>query len=189
MTITESSIGCLTCNSEHEKCHEIQPRCLPCQKSGIESPGYTGSEDPNMSNEKPRTLPAPLTEIDLSRATVHQGIPLADSGEGSGEALPKTFDPVRPLGALFSLGQLLDVVPPLQDAPPISEPSVPLIVDRSPPFIKRQDDVTTSDDEDSEGIVSVICRQLVLDKTAESNALPLSYRDMPDGSVESQSTP
>ncbi|CAE6457265.1 unnamed protein product, partial [Rhizoctonia solani] len=90
---------------------------------------------------------------------------------GVGKATPMTSGPVYPLGALFSLGQLLDVVPPLQCAQH-TEVNVPLVANRSPPYIEGQDNVTTRDDGDSEGVVSVIRRQPVLDKTVESNALP-----------------
>ncbi|KAG8729506.1 hypothetical protein FRC11_008586 [Ceratobasidium sp. 423] len=78
------------------------------------------------------------------------------------------------LEALFSLGQPPDPSPqhlrpdidlsPNLRAPPASNWSLP--------SAKAQDDVETSDDEDPEGVVGVICRAPTLDKTAEGNLLP-----------------
>ncbi|CAE6467160.1 unnamed protein product [Rhizoctonia solani] len=59
---------------------------------------------------------------------------------------------------------------PTTDSPP--DPNTALVSNWSVFDTKRQDDATTQEDEDPEGVVSVICRQLALDKTAEGNALP-----------------
>ncbi|KAH7345528.1 hypothetical protein B0J17DRAFT_640219 [Rhizoctonia solani] len=54
----------------------------------------------------------------------------------------------------------------------VIDTNVPLVPNRSSPSAERQDDVQAREDEDLDGIVSTIRRELVLDKTAESNALP-----------------
>ncbi|CAE6497668.1 unnamed protein product [Rhizoctonia solani] len=170
MTTSESTTDFFTCNSEHEKCQETHPRC---QNSGIEPPGYTDGEPRNLLNEKIRTLPAPHAEAGSSRATVRQEFSSVDTGEllGVGETIQRSSGPVRPLGALYSLGQLLDVVPYAQ---PTSDPSAVLVANQLPPYTERQDSDMTSDDEDPSSVISssLIRRQPVLDKTAESNALP-----------------
>lgn len=80
------------------------------------------------------------------------------------------------LGALLSLDSPagLNSSPqhphPTTDSPP--DRNTALVSNRSVFDTKRQDDATTHEDEDPEGVVSVICRQLALDKTAEGNALP-----------------
>ncbi|KDN34448.1 hypothetical protein RSAG8_12452, partial [Rhizoctonia solani AG-8 WAC10335] len=75
------------------------------------------------------------------------------------------------LEALFSLGQ-----PPTQHAHPNTNlhpnPNKPAASNLTPRNTGMQDDVPTPDEEDLEGVVSAICRAPVLDKTAESNALP-----------------
>ncbi|KAH7311793.1 hypothetical protein B0J17DRAFT_381470 [Rhizoctonia solani] len=65
------------------------------------------------------------------------------------------------LAALLSLGQPQD-----------GDPGTSLVSSRSAPDTEHQDDVTTHEDNNLEGVVSAICRQPVLDRTAESNALP-----------------
>ncbi|KAH7345555.1 hypothetical protein B0J17DRAFT_624691 [Rhizoctonia solani] len=90
-------------------------------------------------------------------------------------ATPMNPDQVSLLEALLSLGQPPDLGPPPQCPPTtdlLSDTSAPAISNWSASDTKRQDDVTTREDEDPEGVVSVICRQLALDKTTESNALP-----------------
>ncbi|CAE6507808.1 unnamed protein product [Rhizoctonia solani] len=86
------------------------------------------------------------------------------------------------LGVLFSLSQSPDVYQPLQHAPDVYQPLqhaqhalnliTPSVPYWSSPGIELQDDAATYEDDDSEGAVSVTCRQLVLDKKAASNALP-----------------
>ncbi|KAH7345553.1 hypothetical protein B0J17DRAFT_640281 [Rhizoctonia solani] len=77
--------------------------------------------------------------------------------------------------ALLSLGQPLDPYSPQQSAQPRTQPTTampsdtgPLVVSKCSPLVmENQDDVTAH-----EGTVGMICSQPVLDKTAESNALP-----------------
>ncbi|KAH7345509.1 hypothetical protein B0J17DRAFT_42194 [Rhizoctonia solani] len=95
---------------------------------------------------------------------------------GTSMATSMTSGQASLLEALFSLGQPPDSNP-LHQRPPLStnsspNTSVPTVYSWSPPDTRKQDDGTTHRDEDPEGVVSVVCRQLVLDKTAESNALP-----------------
>ncbi|CAE6460694.1 unnamed protein product [Rhizoctonia solani] len=77
MASTRSTIGCFACKSRRKKCDETKPRCLRCQKSHIECPGYTYIQDPSG---KPRTLPG-LRTAHRSQTT----IPQANSSAGTGE--------------------------------------------------------------------------------------------------------
>ncbi|CAE6531906.1 unnamed protein product [Rhizoctonia solani] len=90
---------------------------------------------------------------------------------------PMTSGQASLFAALLSLGQPQDADQHLQSHLPSStdlhaDPGISLVSDRSVPDTEQQDNVTTHGDDDSEGVVSMICRQPVLDKTAESNALP-----------------
>ncbi|KAH7345515.1 hypothetical protein B0J17DRAFT_702895 [Rhizoctonia solani] len=55
------------------------------------------------------------------------------------------------------LGQLKDAVPPSQCVQATANPCVLLVESQLPPYIKSQDDVTTCEDGDPEGVVSVGC--------------------------------
>ncbi|CAE6531902.1 unnamed protein product, partial [Rhizoctonia solani] len=86
---------------------------------------------------------------------------------------PLTAGQASLLEALFSLGQPPDLDPPSLGTQPTPEPSTPLISNWPPPGVTQQDDVASYEDDDPEGLgVSVVCRQPVLDRTVESNALP-----------------
>lgn len=80
---------------------------------------------------------------------------------------PMTFGQASLLGSLLSLGQ-----PPYSNA--LAEPSQPTIdlLSNAPPDPGRHDDITVHDDEDPESVISVMCRQPVMDRTTASNALP-----------------
>ncbi|KAH7345546.1 hypothetical protein B0J17DRAFT_713105 [Rhizoctonia solani] len=54
-----SSTGCLTCKCRRKKCDETKPKCVRCQKSGLECPGYIYIQGKNKKTKPPRTLPAP----------------------------------------------------------------------------------------------------------------------------------
>ncbi|CAE6489444.1 unnamed protein product [Rhizoctonia solani] len=80
------------------------------------------------------------------------------------------------LEALFSLGQPLDRDLPLQathsSANLLPDPGIPLVSNWLPPDTERHDDVTAHEDNAAENVTSVIGRELALDRTTESNALP-----------------
>ncbi|CAE6450275.1 unnamed protein product [Rhizoctonia solani] len=95
---------------------------------------------------------------------------------GASTTTPLTYGQASLLAALFSLGQPPDMDLSSQHIQPsihwLPDPSTSSVSSSSPPNIDQQDDITTHEDEDPEGVVSVIYRELVLDKTAQSNALP-----------------
>ncbi|CAE6493202.1 unnamed protein product [Rhizoctonia solani] len=87
-------------------------------------------------------------------------------------AVPMTSGQASLLEALWSLGQPPDVDLSPQHAQPTVDTRVSLISHWSSPNTGRHDTTTTPDDEDSENATGVMYRDLVLDKTSESNALP-----------------
>ncbi|CAE6479728.1 unnamed protein product, partial [Rhizoctonia solani] len=93
---------------------------------------------------------------------------------GTSATAPMTSGQASLLEALFSLNQGPNLDPPPQFAQLTNDLlSGSDVVSRCLPLdAKVQDDATKYEDEDLEGVASVICRQPVLDRTAESNALP-----------------
>ncbi|KAH7338275.1 hypothetical protein B0J17DRAFT_661762 [Rhizoctonia solani] len=91
-----------------------------------------------------------------------------------GATTPMTRGQASLLEVSFSLDQRPNLDLPPQSAQPITE----LLSDSDailiwvPPDTEGQDNITTYEDKYLEGTVGVICRQPVLDRTAESNALP-----------------
>ncbi|CAE6441362.1 unnamed protein product [Rhizoctonia solani] len=89
---------------------------------------------------------------------------------------PMTSGQASLLAALFSLGQYPDPDPPSQRSQPSTgfppDPDIPWVSYWSKPDAERLDNVTSDEDEDPKSINSKICRELVLNKTSESNALP-----------------
>ncbi|KAH7345549.1 hypothetical protein B0J17DRAFT_640271 [Rhizoctonia solani] len=90
--------------------------------------------------------------------------------------IPMTPGQASLLEALFSLGQPPNRDLPLQRAQSssnlLSESGIPLAPNWPPPDTEVYNSGTTHDDNDKEGVTSVIGRQFALDKTTESNALP-----------------
>ncbi|CAE6416539.1 unnamed protein product [Rhizoctonia solani] len=58
-TLPRSSTGCLTCKTRRKKCDETKPKCLRCQRLGVECPGYVYVAYKNQRAQRLRTLPAP----------------------------------------------------------------------------------------------------------------------------------
>ncbi|CAE6451375.1 unnamed protein product [Rhizoctonia solani] len=54
-----SNTGCLTCKTRRKKCDETKPKCLRCQRLGVDCPGYIYVPSENKSLQRLRTLPAP----------------------------------------------------------------------------------------------------------------------------------
>ncbi|KAH7338717.1 hypothetical protein B0J17DRAFT_767788 [Rhizoctonia solani] len=110
--------------------------------------------------------------LGLNTANPHPFMP----PPGTSAATPLTCGQASLLEALFSLGQPPGVDPSPQHALPSirwsPDPSISSVSSSSPPDIDQQDDIAIHEDEDPQGVVSVIYRELVLDKTAKTNALP-----------------
>ncbi|CAE6466170.1 unnamed protein product [Rhizoctonia solani] len=88
--------------------------------------------------------------------------------------ITSTITPMTPgqtslLEALFSLGQ---PVPPPHRAELVTAPNEPLALNRSRRNTESEGNAMAHEDEGAERIVSIIYRQPMLDKTAESNAFP-----------------
>ncbi|KAL5641819.1 hypothetical protein ACGC1H_002043 [Rhizoctonia solani] len=239
--------GCLTCKRRHKKCDEVKPKCIRCQKSGLECSGYTYIQGKNKKVKKMRTLPAPRERKDKTRVQDHRAVSpsmeiytfgAAHNAAGSMEPLDDLFGftfvstPFESLGCLDSwphtihestssephvmfnsnldqhgvlptssvtlspptsnsstsltAGQasLLSALFSLGDSSPDSfvSPSNTIYLDNeatpsllneptwSSPDTRVED--SCDEEEDPEGVSQIICRPLVLDKNAGSNALP-----------------
>ncbi|CAE6493758.1 unnamed protein product [Rhizoctonia solani] len=90
------------------------------------------------------------------------------SPSNEGEVAPTVFDRISSPKALFSDFQAQGVDLSSQSPRPTVNPEVPLVPNRSTHGIAQQDGTPKH----GEGVISVIHRELVLDKTAQSNALP-----------------
>ncbi|KAF8701197.1 hypothetical protein RHS03_06566, partial [Rhizoctonia solani] len=64
-----SGTGCLTCKCRRKKCDETQPKCMRCQKSGLECPGYIYIQSKRA--KRLRTLPAPRENKGKKKARDH----------------------------------------------------------------------------------------------------------------------
>lgn len=60
-----SRTGCLTCKTRRKKCDETHPKCLRCQRSGLECPGYVYIENANQKIRRLRTAPGLRTTNSL----------------------------------------------------------------------------------------------------------------------------
>ncbi|KAH7345534.1 hypothetical protein B0J17DRAFT_640233 [Rhizoctonia solani] len=87
-------------------------------------------------------------------------------------ATPMAAGQASLLEAMFSLGQPPGRVSPPRPLQPYTDSNAPLISKWLQPNSDKQDNPTTRDGEDPGGAANVIRHELVLDKTAESNALP-----------------
>ncbi|CAE6504180.1 unnamed protein product [Rhizoctonia solani] len=120
-TLPRSSTGCLTCKCRRKKCDETKPKCLRCQKSGLECSGYTYIQGKNKKVTKPRTLPAPreskvrVQDTDSGTPSSSTDYPAlgathkaTESVELSGDLfdfalIPVSFNPLESLGGLESI--------------------------------------------------------------------------------------
>ncbi|CAE6397341.1 unnamed protein product [Rhizoctonia solani] len=101
-----SNTGCLTCKTRRKKCDETKPKCLRCQRLGVECPGYIYVPYKNRRVQKLRTLPAPpRMDIPLFR-----GSPVEPyHGPPSYPYYPSTlsdYTPQYPSGTLDFQGEL-----------------------------------------------------------------------------------
>ncbi|KAH7345548.1 hypothetical protein B0J17DRAFT_764178 [Rhizoctonia solani] len=94
----------------------------------------------------------------------------------AGMTPPLTSGQASLLAALFSLAQPADPDPlplsPQRRTDLLFDSSVPSATIWPLPDSEREDDVTTRDDGNTKGVVTVARRELVLDRTTQSNALP-----------------
>ncbi|CAE6489439.1 unnamed protein product [Rhizoctonia solani] len=118
----------------------------------------------------------PSINLGTSRSLVAENQDLVRALPRVGVAPPLTSGQASLLAALFSLGQAPDLdPPPLRPQPNadlLFDPNALLVTNRSSPDGEKEIDIVIHDNEDTEGVVSVIRHELALDKTAESNALP-----------------
>ncbi|CAE6493197.1 unnamed protein product [Rhizoctonia solani] len=175
MASIQSAAGCCQRKTERREFGEIKPQCLCCQQSRIKCHEYTSSKTkhPNKLNTTIQPHSMSCTAVDESRDTAQHGTHLANTKERDlhlRDQLPLGDDRATceaPYSAPSSTA-VADVGIPAV----IIDTNAPLTSNRSPSSTKIQNDVQTQEDEDLEGIVSIISRKLVLDRTAESNALP-----------------
>ncbi|KAH7345514.1 hypothetical protein B0J17DRAFT_702894 [Rhizoctonia solani] len=176
-----SATGCLACKIKHKKCDEAKPHCLRCQKSCIECPGYTYTQDPNNPNRGLRTLSAPRTVAGRSRGTARQRIPLVITEEPDPQLQDQSLLDYGPITSrarvtISNLGPPRDLDSPPQRAQTttylLMDPIIPMVLSWPPPDIEQQINITSHEDGYPEGVVASIRPELVLDRTVESNALP-----------------
>ncbi|KAH7345464.1 hypothetical protein B0J17DRAFT_41209 [Rhizoctonia solani] len=153
----------------------------PVASTSYSAPGTHGgpfSESISVSHGWPSSssfnepIQHPSIDMNTHGLTVNAAHPyLVASPQNASALAPMTFGQANLFTAIFSLGSPQDLDPSPQ---PVQLSSAASVSSWSPPepVIKLQDDVITHEDEDSEGAKIVIRPELVLDKTAETNAMP-----------------
>ncbi|KAH7345559.1 hypothetical protein B0J17DRAFT_702920 [Rhizoctonia solani] len=173
MAFHRPTTGCFTCETDSTETGERN--AMETIHSAFVANIRVSNKVSNIPVERPRgDLLANIEELD-------DGVPSANTEiitpPSTGVVTPTTSESASPLGALFFHDQPLHVDPLPQRAHPandtLSDPSLPLsLISNLVSPGTESDDVRTHAEEDLEGTISVIRRDPILDRTAESNALP-----------------